>query len=117
LIVAETNGDEKRTENKPMKTFVQHFDATDRVNRPDVEEYRVTAKRGSVSATLELWWDDQAGADEGWCVRIPRGAWKGPDDWRGRDEQDIPVKGRRDSRYSTIRANLSAAINGSSRRK
>lgn len=72
-----------------------------RVNRPDIEEYHTECKAGQ----LEIWWDDQPGAEEGWCVRlITRDAY-------GREqEQDIPCKGRRKIKPETLRRNALAAI-------
>ena len=72
-----------------------------RVSRPDVEEYHLETLTGE---RLELWWDEQMGVKgteaEGWCVRLI--------DSRG--ERDIPVKGRRNSKWSTILRNLSQAV-------
>ncbi len=74
----------------------QAWEIWDHVDRPDVEEYH-----GVVAGkTCELWWDDQPGVKPGWCVRVIDG---------GR-EQDIPVKGRRDSKLSTIHRNVMAAL-------
>ena len=68
-----------------------------RVNRPDVLEYQ-----GEVGGMIcELWWDDQAGVKPGWCVRINPGT---------RQEQDVSVKGRRDSALTTLHRNVLKAL-------
>jgi len=76
----------------------QAWEVWTRIQRPDVEEYHGTVK----GLACELWWDDQSGVEPGWCVRINAGV-------RHR-EQDIPVKGRRDSKLETIHRNVLRAL-------
>ena len=71
--------------------------AWERVNRPDILEYRGKVK----GMDCQLWWYDQPGVKPGWCVRINAGK---------RGEQDIPVKGRRDSKLGTLHRNVLAAL-------
>ena len=65
-------------------------DHLERTNRPDLHEYQGHVK----GQYVELWWDNQLGVIPGWCVRINAGI-------RHR-ERDIPVKGRKYSKVSTL---------------
>lgn len=75
------------------------YRAEARVDRPDLEEYHIPTL---VGGHVQLWWDDQEGAEpEGWCVRVNPGE---------RGECDRPVKGRRDSKWDTILRNVAREL-------
>lgn len=76
----------------------QAWEIWNRVNRPDLIEYKGTVK----GIPCELWWDDQVGVTPGWCVRINAG--------ERHKERDIPVKGRKDSKLSTLHRNVLEAL-------
>ena len=76
----------------------QAWEIWTRVERPDLLEYRGNVK----GVDCELWWDARAGVEPGWCVRINAGVMH--------REQDVPVKGRKDSKLSTLHRNVCAAL-------
>lgn len=82
---------------------VASFNSSAQVIRPDLEEYHLEVSKSGESYRVELWWDNQAGAKEGWCARLVSA--------NGR-EQDIPVAGRRwGTSWKQLRRNVSAALN------
>lgn len=73
-----------------------------RVERPDLIEYHTESLKG----TLEIFYDDYHGQEnEGWVVRLIN-----KDEYGRVSERDVPMKGRKDSKPTTLRRNALEAL-------